>query len=279
MRIYLILLSALLLAPLGAVGSASPVQANSSSDNDSQATNEPLLKPVFIDFETMLVNGVESTLTAGSYITGDEWAGYGVTITAESNRKRKLDGETLLPLRLFDSDCRPKGVTDPTYQALPICSGGDHDLATGDYFGTESQGNVLIIQEDNSKKRDRDNLGTPDDDARGGKMIFDFVNAVTDITLGFLDFDDRDRGEGYIKLFTDADDENPVIFNLSDIPILNAQFQGDNSMRIIQGGEIAFKRMEVEYPGSGAITHLCYVPEVAPGGSKNWADSPESCRW
>lgn len=95
-----------------------------------------------------------------------------------------------------------------------------------------------------------------------------------------LDFDDRD--EGYIRAYTEADDvDAAIIFNLSNIDFLvNSDHPGDNSLREFNAfDDSAFRRLEVEYPGSGAITHLKFVPEVAPGGSKNWAGNPESVWW
>ena len=103
---------------------------------------------VTIDFEEF---------EAGTYITGDEWQDYGLTLSVESNRRRKDGSRDSLPLRLFNSSCLGSS-----------CTGGDDDLATGDFFGSEDQGNVLIIQEDNSRRRNRNDLGAPDDDARGG---------------------------------------------------------------------------------------------------------------
>ena len=256
-------LSIALLSSLSVLG----LQFQAHSAQLQSGANEP---SVLIDFEDF---------AAGDYITGDEWAEYGVTLSVASNRQQR-DGSGSLPLRLFNSDCVARVTPD---SELPKCTGGDKDLATGDAFGTELQGNVLIIQEDNShKSKNNGTMGGPDDDVFGGLITFNFEQAVSIESFGFLDFDDRDRGEGYIRAYTEADDADAAItFNLSDISFLvNPEYQGDNSVREFDAfGDSTFRRLEVEYPGSGAITHLNFVPEVAPGGSQNWAEDPESAWW
>ncbi|NEQ43285.1 MAG: hypothetical protein F6K00_06885 [Leptolyngbya sp. SIOISBB] len=276
MRFPLILLKAVILAPILSTGYLSAAQANSANNNGSQSTSGPgLFKPIVIDFEDF---------DAGTFITGDEWADLegGLNISVESNRKQKADSTKDLPLRLYDTNCRPAGITDPSFQSLPICSGGDGDLATGDYFGSKEQGNVLIIQEDNSKRRNRDNLGAPDDERKGGTITFRFNQAIQYISLGFLDFDEHAKGE--FRFYSKADDTTAALnLSIKDVQAINPAFSGDNSLRLFEnvqeGMEVAFERLEVEFPGSGAITHLCFSPEIAPGGSHNWADEADSCRW
>ncbi|MEM6436699.1 MAG: hypothetical protein AAF773_23030 [Cyanobacteria bacterium P01_D01_bin.115] len=235
MRIFFVLMSAIALSPTLMIGnspSASAGQLGGSATSSSSAT-EPLFESFTINFDDF---------AAGTYIVGDEWADYGVNISVDSNRNLKGDKQASLPLRLFDSNCRSQGSSD---KSLPKCSGGDHDLATGDAFGTEAQGNVLIIQEDNSKRKDRSNLGNPDDDARGGTITFHFEQAIKDLKLGFLDFDDRDRGEGFIRFYAGADDtEAAMTFNLSSVEALvNPGFTGDNSLRIFASLDMAIQRL------------------------------------
>ena len=266
MRFPLILLNAAILAPILSTGYSFAAQANS---------NEDLFKPIVIDFEDF---------DAGTFITGDEWSGLegGLNISVESNRKRRADKSSDLPLRLYDTNCRPAGITDPSFQSLPICSGDDGDLATGDYFGSKEQGNVLIIQEDNSRRKNRDDLGEADDERKGGTITFTFDRAIQYISLGFLDFDEHAKGE--FRFYSDAEDTTAALkLNIKDVQAINPAFSGDNSVRLFEnikeGMEVTFERLEVEFPGSGAITHLCFSPEVAPGGSHNWADEADSCRW
>jgi hypothetical protein len=262
MRNSWFLLSTAVLAPVIALGQSM----------DAYGVNLALgsgVRTVTIDFEE---------LAAGTYITGNEWAEYGVHISVESNRQQR-DGSGDLPLRLFDSNCVAQVTSG---NPLPKCTGGDTDFATGSAFGTDPQGNVLIIQEDNShRSRNNGTMGAPDDDARGGIITFLFDQAVSLDSFGFLDFDDKDRGEGYIYAYTGTDDtEAAVTFNLSDLSYLvDMDFQGDNSLREFDGfGDATYSRLEVQYPGSGAITHLQYTQEVAPGGS-DWSGDPETRFW
>ncbi|MEM9116741.1 MAG: hypothetical protein AAF827_16640 [Cyanobacteria bacterium P01_D01_bin.6] len=272
MRIPLVLLHAVILAPILSTGYSSAAHAD-STDNDAHqsASEQDLFQPYFIDFETALIDGIEVTLEAGAEIVGDEWADYGVQITVDSTRSHRKDRNRSLPMRLYDSDCRRPNEDLP----LPICTGGDFDLATGEQYGTAPQGNVLIIQERGKEALNQ----APDDDARGGKITFTFKEAVQTISLGFLDFDDQDRGEGFIRFYEEEDDNNAAFtFKLSEVTAING-LQGDNSIRVFQEMGEAFTKLEVEYPGSGAITHLCFDAEVAPGGSENWGDVPEACGW
>lgn len=270
MNVSLSVSSALTLAVLAGVAIPQGMaQANSLSGT-------PLfLDPVLIDFDGP---GFE----AGDFIEGDEWVNSGVTLSVESNRQRR-DGTGDLPLRLFNSDC----VARTTWNnPLPKCTGGDTDLATGAAFGTAPEGNVLIIQEDNShrrRNRDKDGdekLGVADDDARGGRITFTFRRAVEVLSLGMLDFDDQDRGEGFVRAYTNAEDTTAALaLKLSDIVPTNEKFLGDNSLRKLDGfGSAMFQKLVVEYPGSGAITHLEFQ-EVAPGGSRNWLEQEDSHRW
>ena len=188
-----------------------------------------------------------------------------------------------LPLRLFNSDCVARTTRN---NPLPKCTGGDTDLATGAAFGTAPEGNVLIIQEDNSHQqrnqgKDGDEkLGDPDDDVRGGSITFTFRRAVEVLSLGMLDFDDQDRGEGFVRAYTNLEDTTAALtLKLSDIAPTNEKFLGDNSLRKLDGfGNAMFQKLVVEYPGSGAITHLEFQ-EVAPGGSRNWLEQEDSHRW
>ncbi|MGF1459844.1 MAG: hypothetical protein ACFBSG_12560 [Leptolyngbyaceae cyanobacterium] len=266
MRSLFVLFNALLLAPAGAVNLAVEVQAGQFSGGTKSNLDSSLFQPIMIDFDD---------IAEGTLLTGYEWADKGVEISLDSNRELR-DGSGDLPLTLYNSSCRPRGSKD---KSLPKCKGGDHDLATGEYFGTEAQGNVLIIQEDNShKKKNKGTLGAPDDDRKGGLITFNFMHAVTDVSLGFLDFDERTKG--YLRFFAGADDTEAALkFDLSDVSALvNPDIDGDNSMRIFQGLNMSFQKIEVEYPGSGAITHLEFT-KVAPGGSEYWSATPEAYLW
>ncbi len=164
------------------------------------------------------------------------------------------------PLVLFNSNCGPDFGT--------ICTGGDPDLASGPSFGSEAQGNVLIIQE-------RKNLTIPDDDTDGGVFEFEFTDksGVTFDKIGILDLDE---GVAPIfKFFQEKDGvETSTVFNVGDVglgvTLLNPSNPDDNSLREYDFSALTLsnvKRLEVELDDvSGAIAYLQYqrsqeVPE------------------
>lgn len=148
------------------------------------------------------------------------------------------------PLTLFNSNCGPDfGIA---------CSGGDSDLATGPTFGTTPQGNVLIIQED-------PNSNIPDDNRDGGTINFGFARGITLEKLAILDFDDSDRGEGYIKAFTA--DGLAQEYKMSEGTLINTEFHGDNSLREYDFSALpadAITLLKIVFPGSGAISSVAF---------------------
>lgn len=124
-------------------------------------------------------------------------------------------------------------------------------------------------------------MGAPDDDVFGGILTLSFDVPVLLGALGFLDFDDRDRGEGYIRAYLNADDTDAAItFNMSqDGTLLNPNYVSNNSIREFDFSNVEYSRLEIEYPGSGAVSYLEYTHRVAPNGSANWLDDPESMNW
>ena len=277
MRIFPILFKVAMLAPVLSVGYALTAHAGSTQN---------LFKPIVIDFEKF---------EAGTFITGDEWAEYGVDIKYKTNNKLKQDGKSNLPLRLYDSNCRPQEIPIESLQSgdplrsLDPCTGDDGDLATGEHFGSKAQGNVLIIQEDNSKSGNRDDLedlGEADDDKGGGTITFNFDRLIRYVSVGFLDFDESGRKANRATFrFDIKEDRNdtPLQFKIKDVEAVDPNFTGDNSLRLFENvvdqEPVPFNRLRIKIPGSGAITHLCFSPEVAPGGSHNWADEADSCYW
>ncbi|MBZ8179938.1 PEP-CTERM sorting domain-containing protein [Oscillatoria salina] len=192
---------------------------------------------VKIDFDEAVAPGTGVAVT-------DQWeADYGVKFSSSTKE-----------LWLYNSDC--SGNT---------CTGDDPDLATGAAFGTDSQGNVLIIQE---------NLGAgaePDDNNGRGTFTFDFssLGSVLFENIALLDLDEA----GLPKFeFTFADGLTQVFSNLNDsdagVTLLNPSRPKNNSLR-----EYAFNlenvvKLDVTLPGSGAVAYLQYqeaetVPEPA----------------
>lgn len=130
----------------------------------------PLRETIIFDFETD-ADGTE--LRAGDLID-DDYSSLGLTISA-NQRNSKTD-----LAMVFDTD-------NPT--------GGDDDL---DYSAlSDGPGNILIISEDGDQ-------ADPDDSARGGRIVFNFDEAVDLTSIVALD---AERG-GVFKAF---DDEGQLI--------------------------------------------------------------------
>lgn len=174
-----------------------------------------------IDFET---DDTGAPLSPGAFNGATAYDGFGVTISSTGGS-----------LSLFDTDCL--GAT---------CSGGDDDLATGPAFGTEPQGNVLIIQDPS--------IAEPGDSGAGGSITFDFANATTLTQIALLD---NDNGPGIsLELFKEGVGAPTVI-----TPALGA----DNLLQIIAFGTdgIGIIKLVVNFPSSGAVASLTTVPVPA----------------
>ncbi len=227
-----------------------------------------------VDFDTT-PDGIIQDLDPGTIIS-DQWSDWGLNLSVDPDRSPNdhryvSDSERLT---LFDSDCL--GNT---------CSGGDPDLATGSNFGTESQGNVLIIQEtwknnnEGTRNRDRDQNGlytTPDDDAKGGIITFDFSqnpngnifeNFVRLNTVALLDLDDASSGFPTLTAYfmNDLGQQDTKQLTLSDYQVggddvtLISNNPGNNSMWEFDfGGLDQVYKLDVDFPSSGAIAHVEY---------------------
>ncbi|MGB7521943.1 MAG: PEP-CTERM sorting domain-containing protein [Spirulinaceae cyanobacterium] len=205
-----------------------------------------------LNFDTQF-DGTPITTGDGTKVNETQlFQGYGVELGTNNPNNR--------PLVLFNSNCGPDFGTQ--------CTGGDPDLASGPSFGSEAQGNVLIIQE-------RNNLTIPDDDADGGIFEFDFTDksGVTFDKVGVLDLDEGVNP--IFKFFQEKDGvETTTVFNVGDVglgvTLLNPSNPGDNSLREYDFSALTLsnvKRLEVELDDvSGAIAYLQYqrsqeVPE------------------
>jgi hypothetical protein len=227
-----------------------------------------------LDFETDANGNALTDPTGGnSFGIGDQWEDWGVRIQA--NKKNNQNQSE--PLLLFHSESN-------NY------TGGDKDLRTGSPWGTEEQGNVLIIQEDGWRtNRNGDIVGVknandPDDEANGGWITFDFFDAPVKIEeFSLLDIDDN--GGGIQVRLWDQDDNETTIdiddlmgahkaaygsgtydgyqesvswqFGGSDVTMTqDSSKRGDNSMFTFNMGYENISKLQFRYPGSGAISGL-----------------------
>jgi len=130
----------------------------------------PNRETIVFDFET---DGSGTELRAGDIID-DDYGQLGLTISANQRRSK-----TDLAM-IFDTDNPTGGDDDLDYSALP-----------------DGPGNILIISEDGDQS-------DPDDSARGGRIVFNFDEAVDLTSIVALD---AERG-GVFKAF---DDEGNLI--------------------------------------------------------------------
>ena len=125
-------------------------------------------------------------------------------------------------------------------------------------------GNVLIIQE-------RKNLKKIDDEADGGVLAFDFNELVELTHIDLLDVDDfGSRGKQIVFTAYDelGDRLNTWQFDQATLDDGTAQQisddPGDNSLYRFNFEQGGVKRLEVLYPGSGAIAELRWQESQPP---------------
>ncbi|MEM9212790.1 MAG: PPC domain-containing protein [Cyanobacteria bacterium P01_F01_bin.150] len=111
-------------------------------------------------------------------------------------------------------------------------TGGDYDLRS------DTLGNILIISEDGDS-------ADPDDNAKGGTLMFDWDGTVSVDSLGLLDIEESG---GMVTLY--GADDTTVLATI-DIPGL-----GDNSLQSLNIGTADVGKMDVLLAGSGAITEI-----------------------
>ena len=118
-------------------------------------------------------------------------------------------------------------------------TGGDTDLASS------SLGNILIISEDGDS-------ADPDDNAKGGTLMFDWDGVVNLESLGLLDIEEAG---GMVTLYG-ADDT--TVLRTIDIPGL-----GNTSVQSLDIGTADVGKMDVLLAGSGAVTEIILVEETS----------------
>ncbi|MEM9217856.1 MAG: TIGR03118 family protein [Cyanobacteria bacterium P01_F01_bin.150] len=117
-------------------------------------------------------------------------------------------------------------------------TGGDTDLASSDL------GNVLIISEDGDS-------ADPDDNAKGGTLMFDWDGAVSVDSLGLLDIEESG---GMVTLY--GADDTTVLATI-DIPELS-----NNSYQSLNIGTTDVGKMNVSLIGSGAVTEILLAEDT-----------------
>ncbi|MEM9219978.1 MAG: pre-peptidase C-terminal domain-containing protein [Cyanobacteria bacterium P01_F01_bin.150] len=171
----------------------------------------------FYELTATLIENVNTGVSSIDFDTssqGDLSAGDVVTDQFEGLNVEAADDLTAM---IFDS-------ANPT--------GGDSDLAS------LTLGNILIISEDGDST-------DPDDNAKGGTLMFDWDGVVNVESLGLLDIEEAG---GMVTLYG-ADDI--TVLATVDIPGL-----GDNSIQSLDIGTTDVGKMDVLLAGSGAIAEI-----------------------
>ncbi|NEZ60200.1 hypothetical protein [Adonisia turfae] len=146
-----------------------------------------------LDFEA---DASGNALSGGTQVH-NQWADWGLSIIGKNYKT----GHNNAPLLLYDTSQ----------------SGADNDLRTGATWGTSNQGNALIIQEYNNGSY---NLHTPDDEAKGGHIWFDFDQTVGFKQFSLLDIDDNfgtKSGTQVRVIGKDADNNTILNINVDNL--------------------------------------------------------------
>lgn len=188
------------------------VTAGSTTDIDLGLKDSPFVEcddpnAVKIDFEDFgSVNFEAGTVVSDQY--------EGVTISAQRASNNTAENDAMV----FDS-------SSPT--------GGDFDLETS------TQGNILIVSEDNDS--------SDPDDAIGGTIVFEFDNPASVFDLKVIDTE-----EGGTVTLKDEDGNTIATFAL---PVV-----GDGEIDQLVMDVDGVSEMTIVLNGSGAIDDICYVP-------------------
>jgi Flp pilus assembly protein TadG len=214
----------------GTVGIRGPICDGTNTGEPGASTGTNLCLPV-LDFET---DTAGAALVAGQIID-TEWAAWGVRVTTNSPGNH--------PAMIFNT-------ANPT--------GNDHDLGTPNQaFGGPGigagggngmpgrnnvpLGKVLIVAENT-------NSANPDDNANGGTLIFTFDYSVRIDDLKILDIDDSSAA-GTIRAYSDKDGSKLV----ATAKMLGL---GDNSVQNVALNALGVRRLEVQFPKSGALASV-----------------------
>lgn len=231
--------SALFLVAAGLVFFGFKMTGNTSEISQGEA---PAADCITIDFDE---DGNGEPMVAGTIIS-HQFAGYGVKIMAHNNASNH-PSEALL----FNS-------SEPT--------GNDYDLGSPhtDFGGPgrgeggvrgskgandKALGNVLIIAENVDDKDGDMMVDDPDDEAKGGSLVFEFDQVVSVQSITLLDADDGNNGS--VVAYSGPSGEEVSV----PIPAL-----GDNSLTTLNINASQVKILKVNLKGSGAVAELTFCP-------------------
>lgn len=188
-----------------------------------------------ITFET---DALGNTLAAGT-IVGNQWHLFDIHVSAINNRASHPDKAII-----FDSN-------NPT--------GGDNDLGgpwgAGNIPSNTDLGNILIIAEDDIDSNSDGLVDDPDDEAKGGQIIFQSNNSCSTLSFDLIDFEENEGNSGILMIFLEG--SGTVSIDFRDF---EGVIYGDNSANSVSipsediGG--TFKLVKFIFHGSGAIDNI-----------------------
>ena len=199
----------------------------------SFVTVPPQVCPSPWDFEE---DAGGNALAAGTRVD-DEWAPFGILVSVVPGGPVPPEH----PAMIFDSSNPSGGDLDlgapnETFGGPGVGIGGEMGLPGANAVPL---GNILIISEDNDST-------DPDDDAKGGTIMFTFATPVDIPSVDILDSDDGNPG-GWVRGY----DASDTLVGLGDIVAY-----GDNSFQTIPLDATNVTRLKVFFRGSGAVTAI-----------------------
>jgi len=208
------------------LGFVIPIEEYNPPPDIDEEEEEPQIpcSSIPITFETDALGGA---LTAGTVVSS-QWHLFDIHISAVNNRASHPD-----EVIIFDSN-------NPT--------GGDLDLG-GPW------GNILIIAEDNVDSNGDGLVDDPDDEAKGGIIIFYSNNSCSTLGFDLIDFEENEGNSGTLVIILESGGSVNIPFT-----DFEGSVWGDNSHNSISipaediGG--TFKQVEFHFNGSGAIDNI-----------------------
>jgi hypothetical protein len=186
-----------------------------------------------LDFE---IDGQGNPLHKGQIID-NEFAALGITVTTNSPGNH--------PAMIFDSSSPTGGDWD---LGTPNQAFGGPGVGSGGGPGAganhQALGKILIISEDGDSN-------DPDDNARGGTLIFTFATTVRLTSVDILDID-HTEAMGQVRAY---DGSGALVAAAA------MQMRGNNSFQTVEIAASDVARLEIEFPKSGAVGGIVFCAD------------------
>lgn len=203
---------------------------------DNDGNTDETTRVVTLDPGPQCPPDVDVDSMAAGTILSDQFEGISIT-THDPNRH---------PAMLFDTANPTGGDTD---LGAPNADFGGPGIGSGGRAGlpgenSEPQGMVIIISEDGD-------ASDPDDNNRGGQLIFEFAYDADFSYMTFLDVDEAPKNPT-VKLY----DRDGTLFWSAAAPA-----HGDNSFVQMNIDQTGVAKVVVDFPGSGSVDGLFFCDE------------------